>query len=62
MTTGHHLVRSVWCRQCKQEIGWLYVKAPNLPQEYKVGKYLIEAELLSTVMPKGGIAQAVAKL
>lgn len=59
MTTGRHSVRRIWCGQCKEEIGWLYVKAPRLSQEYKVGKYLVEGELLSAVMPRGGIAQAI---
>ncbi len=49
MTTGRHTVRDIACRQCKEVVGWKYDKAYESTEKYKEGKYILEAELLSTV-------------
>lgn len=58
MTTGYHTVQRVSCAGCKQEMGYLYVKAPNPEQEYKLGKYLVDTTLLSTILVQASTAQA----
>ena len=49
MTTGKHIVRDIYCRQCKETVGWKYDKAYEAGEKYKEGKYILEAELLCTV-------------
>lgn len=49
MTTGRHIVRDIACRGCNATVGWTYDKAYENSEKYKEGKYILEAELLSTV-------------
>lgn len=49
MTTGRHVVRDIWCRQCKEIVGWKYDRAYESTEKYKEGKYILEQELLSQV-------------
>ena len=49
MTTGRHVVRDIQCRQCKEVVGWKYDKAYEPSEQYKEGKYILEAELLCVV-------------
>ncbi|MDI1486827.1 MAG: protein yippee-like moh1 [Ramalina farinacea] len=49
MTTGRHMVRDIFCRQCKETVGWKYDKAYEQNEKYKEGKFILEAELLATV-------------
>lgn len=49
MTTGRHVVRDIFCKQCKETVGWKYDKAYETSEKYKEGKFILEAELLSQV-------------
>lgn len=49
MTTGRHVVRDIYCRQCKEVVGWKYDKAYEPSEKYKEGKFILEAELLANV-------------
>jgi hypothetical protein len=49
MTTGKHLVRDIECKECHRIVGWKYDKAYESSEKYKEGKFILEAELLSTV-------------
>jgi hypothetical protein len=49
MTTGRHIVRDITCRQCRETVGWKYDKAYEIPEKYKEGKFILEAELLCNV-------------
>lgn len=49
MTTGRHVVRDIACRGCNNTVGWTYDKAYEQSEKYKEGKFILEAELLSTV-------------
>lgn len=49
MTTGRHVVRDIFCKQCKETVGWKYDKAYEASEKYKEGKFILEAELLSQV-------------
>ncbi len=42
MTTGRHIIQSLRCAACKYICGWTYVKAYELDQKYKEGKFVIE--------------------
>ncbi|KAI1167839.1 Yippee/Mis18 [Nemania serpens] len=50
MTTGRHVVRDITCRQCKETVGWKYDKAFENNEKYKEGKFILEAELLCSVV------------
>ena len=50
MTTGRHIVRDITCKQCKETVGWKYDKAYEAGEKYKEGKFILEAELLVTVL------------
>ena len=49
MTTGRHIVRDVKCKQCDETVGWKYDKAYESSEAYKVGKFILESELLCIV-------------
>lgn len=49
MTTGRHVVRDIFCRQCKEVVGWKYDRAYEAGEKYKEGKYILEQELLCQV-------------
>lgn len=49
MTTGKHVVRDIFCRQCNSTVGWKYDKAFEQTEKYKEGKYILESELLVQV-------------
>ena len=42
MTTGRHIVRGLRCAECKYSCGWTYIKAYEVDQKYKEGKFVIE--------------------
>ncbi|VUC21217.1 unnamed protein product [Clonostachys rosea] len=46
MTTGRHTVRNISCAKCDALVGWLYLQAPTHSEQYKMGKYMLEKELL----------------
>jgi len=46
MTTGLHVVSDIMCIACETTLGWRYIKAYQDDQAYKVGHYILEAELL----------------
>lgn len=50
MTTGQHIVRDIYCRQCKDQVGWKYDKAYEVNERYKEGKFILEEELLCVVL------------
>jgi hypothetical protein len=49
MTTGRHIVCDIFCKQCKETVGWKYDKAFETSEKYKEGKFILEAELLCQV-------------
>lgn len=49
MTTGLHTVRDIRCGRCNQYVGWKYEKAQHESENYKIGKYLMEGEMLKSV-------------
>ncbi|KAI9737470.1 MAG: hypothetical protein M1834_009625 [Cirrosporium novae-zelandiae] len=49
MTTGRHIVRDIFCRQCRETVGWKYDKAFESSEKYKENKFILEAELLCKV-------------
>ncbi|KAI8050041.1 hypothetical protein BDF21DRAFT_351229 [Thamnidium elegans] len=42
LMTGVHTVADISCYICNSRIGWIYIKAPDSSQQYKVGKCIIE--------------------
>ena len=42
LITGLHSVCDIFCKRCKNMIGWTYAKAYEPSQKYKEGKYIIE--------------------
>lgn len=49
MMTGEFLVRDISCRICDKNVGWVYVKAFNTTEEYKVGKFILETEQIREI-------------
>ncbi|ODV89546.1 hypothetical protein CANCADRAFT_32767 [Tortispora caseinolytica NRRL Y-17796] len=49
MTTGEHRVRDVKCAQCGSYVGWKYEWAEPPSEQYKIGKFILEAELIVLV-------------
>lgn len=46
MLTGNFLVRDISCRFCNKNVGWTYIKAYKSSEEYKVGKYILETNVI----------------
>jgi hypothetical protein len=42
-------VRDIACRQCNETVGWKYDKAYEASEKYKEGKFILEAEVGSSV-------------
>ena len=42
LITGLHSVNDIFCKRCKNMIGWTYSKAYEPSQKYKEGKFIIE--------------------
>ncbi|OWT42897.1 yippee zinc-binding/DNA-binding /Mis18, centromere assembly domain-containing protein [Pochonia chlamydosporia 170] len=51
LTTGRHIVRDISCRGCNEVVGWTYVMADEPSEKYKLGKFILEDELLQKVEP-----------
>ncbi|KAI9260363.1 Yippee/Mis18, partial [Helicostylum pulchrum] len=44
LMTGVHTVADISCHICNSRIGWIYLRAPDPTQQYKVGKCIIEKQ------------------
>ena len=42
LITGLHSVCDIFCKRCKNMVGWTYARAYEASQKYKEGKYIIE--------------------
>ena len=42
LITGLHSVCDIYCKRCKNMVGWTYAKAYEASQKYKEGKFIIE--------------------
>ncbi|CAN6466072.1 unnamed protein product [Victoria cruziana] len=42
LMTGLHTVADVHCCECREVLGWKYVRAYEETQKYKEGKYILE--------------------
>jgi len=42
LMTGLHVVRDIFCKSCKNYIGWKYDRAYEIDQKYKEGKFILE--------------------
>lgn len=54
MTSGTHVVKDVFCIRCHSLIGWKYLKAYNITEEYKVGKLCLERNSLVGILSSSG--------
>jgi len=48
LVTGQHVVADIWCVICETKIGWKYVDAREPAQKYKIGKFILETQLVVT--------------
>ncbi|KAK8142652.1 hypothetical protein G3M48_008441 [Beauveria asiatica] len=48
LVTGWHVVADISCSSCSRKLGWKYVDAKEKSQKYKVGKYILEMERVTT--------------
>lgn len=56
MRTGQYGVKAIYCVQCDTVIGWKYITSIEPVEKYKVGKYVIEKNLLKTYKVPGGVS------
>ncbi|MQM10338.1 hypothetical protein Taro_043226 [Colocasia esculenta] len=42
LMTGLHTVADIYCRDCREVLGWKYVRAYEETQKYKEGKFIFE--------------------
>ncbi|XP_028060084.1 protein yippee-like At4g27745 isoform X1 [Camellia sinensis] len=42
LRTGLHTVADVYCSDCREVLGWKYVRAYEETQKYKEGKFVLE--------------------
>ncbi|RAH45977.1 yippee/mis18 family protein [Aspergillus brunneoviolaceus CBS 621.78] len=48
LVTGAHMVSDLNCALCGTVLGWKYVSAEEESQRYKVGKFILETEKITT--------------
>ncbi|KAK5987474.1 Putative yippee-like protein [Cladobotryum mycophilum] len=48
LVTGWHTVADIHCGLCGRKLGWKYVDAKEASQKYKVGKFILETERVTT--------------
>ncbi|ONH71587.1 Protein yippee-like MOH1 [Pichia kudriavzevii] len=46
MRTGRYGVKSITCVQCDSEMGWKYITSVDPDERYKVGKYVVERNMM----------------
>jgi hypothetical protein len=44
---GRCIVHDIFCRKCKEYIGWKYDRADEVTEKYKEGKYILKTRLLT---------------
>jgi hypothetical protein len=44
LLTGVHIVKDVFCKKCKGYVGWTYVKAYEISEKYKEGRFILERD------------------
>ena len=49
MDTGAHVIQELACSECDAELGWLVVRACEVPEKWKEGNYILELEALASV-------------
>ena len=42
LMTGLHTVADIYCADCRQVLGWKYLRAYESSQKYKEGKFIFE--------------------
>lgn len=42
LITGHFTIADIYCANCRQELGWKYIRAYDDRQKYKEGRFIIE--------------------
>jgi hypothetical protein len=47
MTSGMHTIRTIFCIDCRTELGWKYVAAADPSNKYKVDKFILIDPLIS---------------
>jgi len=60
MLTGEHIIRPVFCKKCRTDLGWKYEYTKNDDQRYKEGKFVLEVECLkstSGVLPSVSLSR-----
>lgn len=53
MTTGAHTICDVSCRQCGDCVGWAYEATEVKTELYKIGKFILELEMITPVDIEG---------
>lgn len=46
MRTGEYGIKAIYCIQCNINLGWKYITSVSVHERYKVGKFVIEMNLL----------------
>lgn len=47
MRTGNYGVKAIHCIQCNKNLGWKYCVSESSREQYKIGKYVIEKNIMS---------------
>lgn len=42
LITGNFMIADIYCANCRQELGWKYIRAFSDRQKYKEGRFIIE--------------------
>lgn len=42
MITGVYTIADVYCRNCGEALGWMYLRASDPKQKYKEGNFVLE--------------------
>lgn len=54
MTSGLHMIQTIYCIECQTELGWCYVKASDKINQYKEGNFILVQPDIALRKQRGG--------
>uniref|UniRef100_A0A0E0BK64 Protein yippee-like n=1 Tax=Oryza glumipatula TaxID=40148 RepID=A0A0E0BK64_9ORYZ len=57
LMTGLHTVADIYCRDCREVLGWKYERAFEESQKYKEGKFIFEKAKISDAIHLGTLGR-----
>ena len=40
--SGQYVIAEIFCQRCSKQIGWQYIEAKQIDNEFKIGHFVVE--------------------